>query len=435
MWTLARQRVFALPEATGFLLLMTWPAMAVLATPDEQAGPSALFWTLLIPPLMVLPWLLIRREPEEMADGARTAAFHVPGDGALASDFVALVTPVVLPRRSYIERGVPVVEGVPRVPSADLFKELERRLAPRGAMPMIETMREGAVRIVGLPQAAEARLRSRSSPAVNLLLFGATVVTTVYAGARQRGVSLLEDPGSFPVGLPYAASLLAILGIHEVGHYVMARWHGVDVTPPYFIPAPMGLGTFGAFIQIKSLIRSRRAVFDIGVAGPLAGLVVAVPLLYVGLRQMPPDGVAGLGIPTASSPFFRLMYELAIGAAPADAIVRLSPIASAAWIGIFVTALNLVPVGQLDGGHIAYALLGQRRARLAGVVTVGFMIVVGMLFLPGLLTWALLIALLAGFSHKPALDDVTPPGGRRVALGILTLLLPIIVLLPLPLVR
>jgi membrane-associated protease RseP (regulator of RpoE activity) len=214
----------------------------------------------------------------------------------------------------------------------------------------------------------------------------------------------------------------------------MARWHGVDVTPPYFIPAPMGLGTFGAFIQIKSLIKSRRAVFDIGVGGPLAGLVVALPLLYFGLRQVPPEAAAGLAIPTTSSPFFVLMYELANGAAPTGAIVTLSPIASAAWIGIFVTALNLVPVGQLDGGHIAYALLGQRRARLAGVVTVGLMIVLGMLVWPGLLTWALLIALLAGFSHRPALDDVTPPDGRRVALGVLTLLLPIVVLLPLPLV-
>jgi membrane-associated protease RseP (regulator of RpoE activity) len=438
MWTQAPRHVFALPVATAFLLLLTWPAMMALATPaGEAVGPSVLFWVLLIPPVLILPWLLLRREPEEMADGARNAALQVPGDGALAADFVALVTPVVRPLRSYIERGVPVLEGIPRVPSSELFGELERRLAPRGAMPMVEAMSEGAVRIVGLPRAVEARLRSRSSYAVNILLFIATVVTTVFAGSRQQGVNLLEDPGSFPVGLPYAASLLGILGIHELGHYVMARRHGVDVTPPYFIPAPMGLGTFGAFIQIKSLIKSRRAVFDIGVAGPLAGLVVAVPVLYFGLRQMPPapEAIASLGIPTTSSPFFALMYELANGAAPAGSIVRLSPVASAAWIGIYVTALNLVPVGQLDGGHIAYALLGQRGARLVGMFTVGIMIVLGMLVWPGLLTWALLITLLAGFSHRPALDDVTPPDGKRVALGALTLLLPIVTLLQLPLVR
>lgn len=438
-WHMAyHRRVFALPEATAFLLLLMSPAMAAMATPGAQAGgASELFWVLLIPPLMILPWLLIRREPEDMADGATTAARHVPPDSALATDFVALVTPVVEPRRSYIDRGVPVVEGIPRVPSSEVFEELERRLAPRGAMPMVEAMGEGAVRVRALPRAAEARLRSRSSYPVNILLFAATVVTTVYAGARQRGIDLLEDPGTFPLGLAYAASLLGILGVHELGHYLAARRHGVHVTPPYFIPAPMGLGTLGAFIQIKSLIKSRRAVFDIGVAGPLAGLVVALPLLYLGLRQMPaaPDAVAALGIPTTSSPFFALMYEFANGAPPAGAIVRLSPVASAAWIGIFVTALNLVPVGQLDGGHIAYALLGQRRARLAGVGTVMLMIVLGMTVWPGLLTWALLIALLAGFSHRPALDDVTPLDGTRVALAVLTLVFPIVVLLPLPLVR
>jgi membrane-associated protease RseP (regulator of RpoE activity) len=204
------------------------------------------------------------------------------------------------------------------------------------------------------------------------------------------------------------------------------------VTPPYFIPVPFGLGTFGAFIQIKSLVKTRRAVFDIGIAGPLAGLVVAVPLLYLGLRNSalvpaPPLGAAAY---TQPSLLLALMARAVYGDAPAGVAVQLSPVAFAAWIGIFVTGLNLLPVGQLDGGHIAYALVGSRRARLVGMTTVALMVLAGIFLWPGLLTWALVVALMAGFSHLPALDDITPPDTPRVVLGVATLLLVPLVLLP-----
>jgi membrane-associated protease RseP (regulator of RpoE activity) len=250
-------------------------------------------------------------------------------------------------------------------------------------------------------------------------------------------VNLLSAPGQFPVGVPYAAALLAILGVHEMGHFVVARRHGVDVTWPYFIPVPMGLGTLGAFIQIKSLIRSRRVVFDVGIAGPLAGLCVALPALLVGLRQAAPLSAADSlhGTRAGSSMLLALMYHLVHGgdlAAAASATIRLTPVAFAGWIGLVVTALNLLPVGQLDGGHIAYGLFGRQYARAIGIGTFLVMCGLGLTVWPGLLTWAILVALIAGFSHLPALDDITPPDAKRFALGALAMVLLAAIVLPLP---
>jgi membrane-associated protease RseP (regulator of RpoE activity) len=194
----------------------------------------------------------------------------------------------------------------------------------------------------------------------------------------------------------------------------------------------MGLGTFGAFIQIKSLIKSRRAVFDIGIGGPIAGLLVAVPVLYFGLRDTPPVVDSQSGIASGSSLLLALMYQLAHGGEFGTELVTLSPIAFAGWIGIFVTGLNLLPVGQLDGGHIAYALFGRRHARTVSAVTVMLMVALGLTVWPGLLVWALLITLMAGFAHMPALDDITPPDFKRWALGLATLILPLLIVIPAP---
>ena len=188
--------------------------------------------------------------------------------------------------------------------------------------------------MVALPQAVDGSLRRRSSVTTNIVLFLATVATTVWAGALHQGVNLLTEPGRFMVGLPYAAALLGILGVHEFGHYFTARRYGVDVTLPYFIPVPMGLGTFGAFIQMKSLIRSRRAVFDIGIAGPLAGLVVALPALYFGLRGTPPlaDELHTTGVYSGSSLLLAFIYQFANGGELGSAVIRLSPVAFAGWM-------------------------------------------------------------------------------------------------------
>jgi membrane-associated protease RseP (regulator of RpoE activity) len=441
--------VFRLPEAFLFLLLLMLPMMLLLgAAAARGGGPTLLFWLVLIIPLVALPVLLFCCEPEETADAPREAARGVNSvrgvsglrsvegiqDAVREDRLAGLIAPFVRPLRSYADQGVEIVEGVPQVPAASLFRELERRLAPYGATPLVEELDHGVVRVVALPMEVNDRLRSRPSGVVNILLLAATLVTTTYAGALQQGVNLLAEPGRFAVGLPYAVTLLTILGVHELGHYFMARHHGVDVTPPYFIPVPLGLGTFGAFIQIKSLIKTRRAIFDIGIAGPLAGLVLAIPLLYIGLRGSVPLDVPqpGVAARTESSLLLAFMYQLVSGGEAGGVLLRLSPVAFAAWIGIFVTALNLLPVGQLDGGHIAYALLGRRYARMVSMGAVALMVAAGLVLWPGLLTWALLVALMAGFSHMPALDDVTPPDVKRLVLGAATLLLPLVVLLPTP---
>ncbi|MGH2599767.1 MAG: site-2 protease family protein [Dehalococcoidia bacterium] len=269
--------------------------------------------------------------------------------------------------------------------------------------------------------------------AINLALFLGTVLTTVWAGALQQGVNLLSDPGRFMVGVPYAAALLSILGVHEVGHYVAGRRHGVHVTLPYFIPAPIWLGTFGAFIQIKSMIKNRRAVFDIGIAGPVAGLVVALPALYFGLRSAPVivEGARTMGVHTGSSLLLALAYQLAQGGELGAAVIRLPPLALAGWIGVVVTALNLIPVGQLDGGHIASALFGERRARQIGIAALLAMVGAGLFVRPGMLIWAVLIAVIAGVAPTPALDGATPPDRKRFALGAVALAVLVLTVVPL----
>jgi membrane-associated protease RseP (regulator of RpoE activity) len=419
-----------LAHALFVLFLFVLPLMIVIGLGEgTETRPGVLFWMLLSLPLFILPWLWTARAPAE------AAATNVLRTDLTTEALATAVAPVLDVEQSEVQNGIPTVEGRLRGEAADAFGRLERALAP-GAIPLLESSGAHRVRVRALPAATVAALRRRSSAWVNVLLFGATIATTVFAGALHGGVNLLETPSRFPVGLPYAAALLAILGVHEMGHFVVARLHGVAVTWPYFIPVPMGLGTLGAFIQISSLIKSRRAIFDIGIAGPLAGLVVALPALYFGLKDAAPvtDGATG-GVHTGSSVLLALLYQLANGGSLIDAaatVVRLSPLALAGWIGLLITALNLLPVGQLDGGHIAYALFGRRRARTIGIVSVLLMVGLGVAVWPGLLTWAILITLIGGFSHLPALNDVTAPDGKRYALGALALVLLALILAPIP---
>jgi membrane-associated protease RseP (regulator of RpoE activity) len=425
---------FRLADALLLFLLVLLPMMLVLGAAEGTAHrPTLLFWILLLLPLLVLPWLWRAAEPEETADGQAAAARRVERDATQAEAFADLVAPVIDVRRARMEDGIALVDGRLRGASSQSFAALERLLAPKRLTPLLQDAGNGAVKLAALPVAVDAELRRHSNVTVNVLLFLATVATTVWVGALHQGVNLLQEPGRFTVGMPYALALLGILGVHEFGHYVIGRWHGVDVSLPYFIPVPIALGTFGAFIRIKSLIKSRRAVFDIGIAGPLAGLAVALPALYFGLRGapgLPADST--VGVHAGSSILLALMYQLANGGELGEAVIRLSPVAFAGWIGLFVTALNLLPVGQLDGGHIAYGLFGQRWARRISVGAFLLMLALGLTVWPGLFTWAFLIALMAGFSHMPALDDVTPPGASRFALGAVALALLVLIVVPLP---
>jgi membrane-associated protease RseP (regulator of RpoE activity) len=429
------RKTWRLVDALLLFLLFLLPLMLIVGRGEgtiERA--TLLFWLMLILPLLILPWLWRRADPEERGRVPMLAAQRVAHESTAAEELGSLIAPVVNVRLAYVEAGIPIVEGKLREDPPRAFTSLERLLTPRRMTPLMEDRGEHNVRVIALPASVDLELRRRPSAAVNLALFLATIVTTVWAGALHQGVNLLQRPGDFMVGVPYSAALLAILGVHEFGHYAAGRWHRVDVTLPYFIPVPMGLGTFGAFIQIRSLIKSRRAVFDIGIAGPLAGLVIALPALYFGLRGTLPlaESAHATGVHASSSILLALIYQLANGGDLGSPVIQLSPVAYAGWIGLFITALNLMPVGQLDGGHIAYGLFGQRRARLIGIGAFLTMAGLGIFVWPGLLTWALMIALIAGFSHMPALDDVTPPDTKRFALGAFALAVLILTIVPLP---
>jgi len=259
-----------------------------------------------------------------------------------------------------------------------------------------------------------------SNPLINLILFLVTVVSVLAVGALNEGADLLNDPFSFTLGLPFALSFLGILLAHEFGHYFAAKYHKVAVTLPYFIPFPTIWGTFGAFIQLRSPTLNKRQLFDVGVAGPLAGLVVAVPVLFAGLlmSHTQPLPVGEAYMLEGNSIFYWLSKYLVFHQAlPADGIdVFLHPLAWAGWSGLLVTAFNLFPVGQLDGGHVAYVLFGKH-AKLAGYVVVAAMVAVGFFFWQGWLFWALMIFFIIGVGHPPPLNELAPLGRKRKLLG------------------
>jgi len=273
-----------------------------------------------------------------------------------------------------------------------------------------------------------------SSIAVNILLFLLTVISTTAAGALQQEVSLaalLKDWTLFTKGIPFSFTLLAILITHEMSHYFVSRYHGVQVTLPFFIPAPSVIGTFGAFIRIKSPMEDRRALLDIGLSGPLGGAVVAIPVLYIGLKmstiQVMPKPT---GVELGSSILLDQMVRLALGKLPDYYQVVLHPVAFAGWIGLLVTSLNLIPVGQLDGGHIAYAILGEKSKRLAIGCFIA-LIILGLTGWSGWFIWAGLLYVM-GWQHPPPLNPAIPLDTKRKWLGVLALILFVVTFTPTP---
>jgi membrane-associated protease RseP (regulator of RpoE activity) len=279
-------------------------------------------------------------------------------------------------------------------------------------------------------------------PLVNIALLVATLATTTFAGAAHQGINLLDQPEAWTAGLPYGIGVMLILGVHEMGHYLTARYHGVPVSLPYFIPVPFALGTFGAFIRLPPLLKARRQLFDIGVAGPLAGLAVAIPALALGLQRSTVLPVEAAGAATAhmaqgvsvnASILFALVSRAAIGESLTTGhYVVLHPLAFAGWLGLMITALNLLPVGQLDGGHIAHALFGRRRAQTVGNATLMALVGLGLFVWSGLLFWALVVFFIAGRPGMPPMEDVTPLDPRRRALAWSSFALLALILLPLP---
>ncbi len=294
---------------------------------------------------------------------------------------------------------------------------------------------------------AGAKTAQRHPLWLHLLLFGLTCVTTTLAvglWAFDPAEPWAESiPKVLSQGGQYAGTLMAILLAHEMGHYLTARHHKADVSLPYFLPGPtfFSLGTFGAFIRMGRRIEDRQSLFDIGLAGPLAGLAVALPALWLGLSWSTLEPLSALrgGLFEGNSLLYLALKRAAFGPIPAGFDVSLHPVAFAGWMGLLVTALNLFPVGQLDGGHIAYALMGPRRGTYFSRAVYGSLIGLAL----GLaiferqfvwVVWAVVVGFI-GFDHPPVAADraARPLGLRRSVLGYLALALFVVTFPPIPL--
>ena len=276
---------------------------------------------------------------------------------------------------------------------------------------------------------------------INLGLFLATLASTTWVGVMHYDgfASDFEatSPGPFGLmrGLWYSVTILSILGAHELGHYYACRYYRVDASLPYFLPAPFLTGTLGAIIRIRQPIPTKRMLFDIGVAGPIAGFVVAVPALFLGLslsRVLPlPEDFIGLTL--GEPPIFRLAAWMIMDSAPEDSSLILHPMALAAWFGLLVTALNLFPIGQLDGGHISYATLGAR-STLVTMAAVAAVILLT-LYSSSWIAWAGLTVLMLikfGPRHPRTLDHHVPIDRTRMLVAVGAVVMFILCFTPAP---
>ncbi len=274
------------------------------------------------------------------------------------------------------------------------------------------------------------------------LLFALTFLSTTFFGALFAGWlpeeligagarSVLRSPRFWFEGLKFSVPLLTILLCHEMGHYVMARRHGLRVTPPFFIPAPFGIGTLGAVIRIKEPIRDKRQLLDIGAAGPIAGFVVTLPFLVWGIAvsriaKVPlQKGIVVFGEPL----LFSAVERLVLPALGPGQDIYLHPTAFAAWFGLLVTALNMLPFAQLDGGHVAYAMFGARHRKAAWPLWI-ILFLLGFRW-TGWWIWAL-FALVMGVVHPPLWDEALPLDPRRRRIGWFALLLFVLCFMPEP---
>jgi membrane-associated protease RseP (regulator of RpoE activity) len=287
--------------------------------------------------------------------------------------------------------------------------------------------------------------RVQRFPWVNVVLFALTCLSTLIMGTALMGMythsmddvvsffgAIVRSPAVLLSGLPFSLSIMTILLGHEMGHYLTCRYYGIDATLPYFIPAPTLVGTMGAFIRIKSPIQHRAALLEVGIAGPIVGFVLAIPPLIIALAKsgyiMPEPSNSGIGL---GEPLIFKGLEALMGKTPPPGMeLNLHPIGIAAWFGFFATALNLLPVGQLDGGHVLYALFGRIHKRISQGLLFA-LIPLGIFYWQGWLLWTTVLLIL-GFRHPVTLDDSVPLSKRHSWLGAIALAMFVLCFTPMP---
>lgn len=346
------------------------------------------------------------------------------------------------------EGGALTLRGRLSAPAEQVYGAIRAALAPLGFTPFLR--RPGAQdELLALPGVAE---RGRGRVWLPALLFITSIYTSLLAGALYGWQGPVDEGGLMGLigriattpalllgGLPFAATLMTILFVHEMGHYVVGRLRRAPVSLPYFIPLPPPLsitGTMGAVIVQREPMEDRRTILEVGIAGPLAGLAAAIPLLLYGLATStvgppPAEGYMQEGNSLLYAALKFLVFGQWLPGGGVD--VQLSSVAWGAWIGLLVTMLNLLPIGQLDGGHIAYALLGRGADRLAYAM-IGLCVALGAL-LPDNQTWLIwgVLALLIGPRHPPPLNDISRLGPRHTALAVFGLVVFALLFMPSPL--
>jgi membrane-associated protease RseP (regulator of RpoE activity) len=330
------------------------------------------------------------------------------------------------------------------MPSERAYPQIAARLRALDFTAMLRHDKEtGLDELLAIPGAMPEYDRPRLS--THLLLFGFTVLTTLYVGAGMSEARPADDLWwplfNLWMGWPFSVSLLSILLAHEFGHYFVSRHHRVAASLPYFVPLPIPdflgnvLGTLGAVIRMKAPITNRRVMLDIGSAGPLAGLIIAIPVLLLGLSlsEIQPLPVNQAYSMEGNSLLYLLLKYAVFGRwLPSGGVdVFIHPVAFAGWAGLLVTSLNLIPAGQLDGGHVLYSLVGTRAQRATWPI-IFLLLGLGLVVWPGWLLWAGLVFLF-GQGHPGPLDRVTRLDARRKVLAVVVLLVLVLTFTPVPL--
>ncbi len=356
-----------------------------------------------------------------------------------------------LPPNLMENRLLATFEGRLLIESEEAYDKLDRQLADIQHLPVFRPADPNRGETAGphVVQIISGRINPQPRPWwPNLVLFLLTLVSVLIVGtdlaigniARVNPLLAVRLSNNFWGelwrGLPYAASILLILGAHELGHYFAARRHKLAVTLPYFIPLPLIslFGTMGAFIQLRQPMRNRKMLLDVGAAGPLTGLLFAIPILFIGLSSAPLQPITGGGLYEGDSLLYALAKTLTYGRfvpdGRVDVCINCSQLAWAGWTGLLVTALNLIPIGQLDGGHVLYALIGDRARRLYFPLLA---VMVALVLVTDVWLFWVILLLIFGRMYATPLDMITPLDSRRRWVAVLALVVFVFIFVPAPL--